>query len=123
QVENCPPQHPTPKRKERTMSVKISEVKMTDGTQRVKVESPYHPDFPAKAKALNGEWNGMKKVWYFDPRTLPAVRTLVKDVYGMDPLATDSEPMVTVRIPVENDRRVDSKDWTDLGRILLSRPG
>jgi len=46
------------------------------------VTSPYHPDFPKRARSLGGKWAAPK--WVFDVRDEPRVRALCREVYGDD---------------------------------------
>lgn len=64
------------------MTVKISVVEVTSGKSRIKVESPYHPDFPKHAKNLGGKWNANDRVWLFDSRDEDSVRDLCRDCFG-----------------------------------------
>ncbi len=76
---------PEPKVKPRTITidkVKVSTVKMKDGSTMVKLESPYHPDLPSKARDLGGRWNPSKKAWYFDIRDEERVKELAQSIYG-----------------------------------------
>jgi hypothetical protein len=50
----------------------------------VTVRSPYHPDWPQRAKALGGQWDPGSKTWRFDPRDLDRVREALLDIYGWD---------------------------------------
>lgn len=81
-----------PKRRVTNISVE------TDG-DKVLTHTPYHPDFVAGAKKLNGKWNSMTKTWVFDARDEANVRKLCMDVYG-----TDGEDgvgdLVDVRVPL-----------------------
>lgn len=61
---------------------------------RIVVESPYNPEFPAKAKAIGGRWDGGRRAWTFDARDEARVRDLCREVYGTDGSPVD---LVTVR--------------------------
>jgi len=50
----------------------------------VTVRSPYHPDWPQRAKALGGRWDPGSKTWRFDPRDLDRAREALFQVYGWD---------------------------------------
>jgi len=65
----------------------------TEGTATT-VETPYHPDFPAKARQLGGKWDGSRKVWTFDSRDEERVRAVCREVYGTD---GTPEEVVTLR--------------------------
>ena len=51
---------------------------------RIAVRSPYHPNFPARARLLGGEWDAARHVWLFDPGDNDRVRSLCREVYGTD---------------------------------------
>ena len=48
------------------------------------VSSPYHPNFPARARLLGGEWDVARRVWMFDAREDDRVRSLCREIYGTD---------------------------------------
>ena len=51
---------------------------------RIIVSSPYHPNFPARARTLGGEWDAQRRVWVFDAGESERVKALCGDVYGED---------------------------------------
>jgi DNA repair protein RadC len=51
---------------------------------RIAVTSPYHPDFPSRARMLGGEWDGGLRVWLFDAGDRERVRNLCREIYGAD---------------------------------------
>src|SRR5271165_2687490 len=51
---------------------------------RIAVSSPYHPNFPARARFLGGEWDAQRHVWLFDVGEDDRVRSLCREVYGTD---------------------------------------
>jgi hypothetical protein len=57
---------------------------------RLVVTTPYHPDFPARARMLGGTWDGARRVWLFDVGEGERVKTLCREVYGTD----GSEPFL-----------------------------
>ncbi len=62
----------------------LSIVEEEDG--RIAVSSPYHPNFPARARALGGIWNAARRVWVFDAADHDRVRSLCREIYGTDGL-------------------------------------
>ena len=50
------------------------------------VSSPYDRKFVEKARLLGGAWSAESSKWRFSRDTLDAVRAVVKEVYGVDPL-------------------------------------
>jgi DNA repair protein RadC len=51
---------------------------------RIVVGTPYHPNFPARARLLGGDWDALKHVWIFDAREDDRVRSLCREIYGTD---------------------------------------
>src|SRR5271156_1311507 len=60
----------------------LSIVEEEDG--RIAVSSPYHPNFPARARSLGGIWNAARRVWVFDAADHDRVRSLCREIYGTD---------------------------------------
>ncbi len=53
---------------------------------RIAVSSPYHPNFPARARSLGGVWDARRRVWVFDAGDHDRVRSLCREIYGTDGL-------------------------------------
>ena len=53
---------------------------------RIVVGTPYHPNFPARARLLGGDWDALRHVWIFDAREDERVRSLCREIYGTDGL-------------------------------------
>jgi hypothetical protein len=51
---------------------------------RIAVSSPYHPNFPARARSLGGIWDTARRVWVFDAADLDRVKSLCREIYGTD---------------------------------------
>jgi DNA repair protein RadC len=62
--------------------VPLSIVEEEDG--RIAVCSPYHRDFPARARSLGGIWVASRRVWIFDAGDHDRVRSLCREIYGTD---------------------------------------
>jgi DNA repair protein RadC len=62
----------------------LSIVEEEDG--RIAVSSPYHPNFPARARTLGGIWDTARRVWVFDAADNDRVRSLCREIYGTDGL-------------------------------------
>lgn len=67
-------------------------IKISTVGQKIKVETPYHPDFHPAARLLGGRW--VAPAWLFDARDEQRVRDLCIDIWG-----TDGQPceLVTLR--------------------------
>ena len=57
-------------------------VSIVEQDGRLAVSSPYHPNFPARARLLGGEWDATRRVWIFDAREDDRVRSLCCEIYG-----------------------------------------
>jgi hypothetical protein len=45
---------------------------IVDEDGRLSVSSPYHPDFPLRARDIGGAWDAARHVWFSTPRTATA---------------------------------------------------
>ncbi len=80
----------------------LSIVEEEDG--RVAVSSPYHPNFPARARSLGGVWDTARRVWIFDAADLDRVRSLCGEIYGTDSLENGKNGKVPFSNPVGHGR-------------------
>jgi DNA repair protein RadC len=62
-------------------------VSIVEQDGRIAVSTPYHPNFPARARSLGGIWDAARRVWVFDAADHDRVRSLCREVYGTDGLA------------------------------------
>ncbi len=53
----------------------------------IAVSSPYHPDFPARARGLGGSWDAARRVWVFDANDRERVASLCREIYGTNATA------------------------------------
>jgi DNA repair protein RadC len=51
---------------------------------RIVVTSPYHPNFPARARGLGGSWDPVRRVWLFAAGDHERVKSLCHEIYGTD---------------------------------------
>src|SRR3954454_15107857 len=49
---------------------------------KIAVRSPYHPQFPARARQLGGTWDAGRLIWLFDAREEERVKALCEEVFG-----------------------------------------
>ena len=59
-------------------------VSIAEQGDRIVVGAPYHPNFPARARLLGGDWDALRHVWIFDAREDARVRSLCREIYGAD---------------------------------------
>ena len=59
-------------------------VSIVERDGRIIVSSPYHPNFPARARTLGGDWDAARRVWVFDATERDRVTSLCREVYGAD---------------------------------------
>jgi DNA repair protein RadC len=71
---------------------------------RIAVSTPYHPNFPARARSLGGVWDAARRVWVFDAGDHDRVRSLCREIYGTDRLENGS-PLPNPR-PLAGEGRV-----------------
>jgi hypothetical protein len=69
-------------------------VSMVEENGRLTLNSPYHPDFPARARMIGGTWDGQRHVWRFNAADRGRVETLCREIYGTD----GSEPFPAAAI-------------------------
>ncbi|HEU0156904.1 MAG TPA: DNA repair protein RadC [Stellaceae bacterium] len=58
---------------------------------RLIVTSPYHPNFPGRARTLGGSWDPERRVWLFEASDGERVRTLCREIYGPEGPVSDLE--------------------------------
>lgn len=78
----------------------MSTVSITTNNNTLQVSSPYHKDFPARARALGGKWAATSKTWHFDQRDEQAVRALCVEFFGTDGSAVLESDLVTLRVTI-----------------------
>ena len=59
-------------------------VSIVEENGRIAVSSPYHPNFPARARFLGGEWDAQRQIWMFDAKDDSRVQSLCREIYGTD---------------------------------------
>lgn len=77
------------------------------------IASPYNVEFVRRIKLSGGKWSAASKRWYVPEPALPAVRTMMAEVYG----ETDEGPAseyVTLTVKWLED------DWTVGGPVTLA---
>jgi DNA repair protein RadC len=71
---------------------------------RIAVSTPYHPNFPAKARSLGGIWDAAQRVWVFDAGDHERVKSLCREIYGMDGLENGKDGTVPFPNPAGRGR-------------------
>jgi hypothetical protein len=102
-------------------AVTLKPIKMQDGSQSLRLDSPYHPNLPARLRALGGKWNADKKTWYMPTDMEQQLRDLCVEFFSVDPMATPETDLVTVDVQAD-DLSYDDTCWL-FGREILRRPG
>ena len=59
-------------------------VSIVEQDGRLAVTTPFHPDFPARARFLGGRWDGAQRAWMFDAGERDRVTSLCREIYGTD---------------------------------------
>jgi len=93
-------------------------ITFTQTNGQIHVHSPYHPEFPAKARALGGKWES--GAWTFDARRIDLVRQALRSVYYYD-----DQECQKVDIEVRADARISegTDPLTSFGRVIASAWG
>lgn len=95
-------------------------ISITQTDKKITLDSPYHPDMPARARAIGGRWDRAKRHWCFDIRDADRVRELAFDIYGTDGSARVE--MVDVRVPLAwHARHHRGTEIYGFGRLLAKR--
>lgn len=95
----------------------MNEIRIETTATQIRVTSPYHPDWPARARQIDGKWNG--DAWLFDPRDEHRVRQLCREIYGTDGTPTNR---VTLRHSVTSAESNRRTLWL-YGREIADKPG
>jgi hypothetical protein len=104
--------------------ITITIAKNTRGEERCWLKSPYHPDLPAKARALGGRWVDAARQWSFDARDVERVRALCRDVYGEDGTEREEDrERYTLRVNVCAISDQNGPSLWFAGREIMRRPG
>jgi hypothetical protein len=57
-------------------------VSIVEQDGRLAVSTPFHPDFPARARFLGGRWDRARHAWIFDAGERDRVMLLCREIYG-----------------------------------------
>lgn len=109
-----------------TSAISARLVKLTNGTDRLWLTTPYNHEFARAARDLGGKWQAQSRVWSFDPRDGHRIAQVCRDIYGYDWLSLDASTLKTVRLTLRPDhRKVDqlttSTELWACGRQVLKR--
>jgi hypothetical protein len=103
-----------------TMTVSLKQVQMKSGTTQYRLDTPYNPAALPRLRALGGKWDASQRAWYFPLDLEAQLRQLCLDLFGIDPLATESAPTFSVHVDLS---LVCFDDTLYLfGRPVLNRP-
>jgi len=70
------------------------------GNGKIAITSPYNPTFVSRIKKAGGKWDGTSKTWVCDERTIEAVRSIMREVYGQD---DHPQELVNVKVTMSED--------------------
>jgi DNA repair protein RadC len=68
-------------------------VSIVERDGRIIVSSPYHPNFPARARTLGGNWDAVRRVWVFDTSERDRVASLCREIYGASGTGASDGPI------------------------------
>ena len=99
----------------------MSIVTITTANGKVVVSSPFHRDFPARARAIGGDFaRDGSKTWVFDARDESRARDLVREFFGTDGSPADTADLVTVHLDISDTAR--EREFYFAGRKIAERP-
>src|SRR5215831_16842038 len=90
----------------------LSIVEEEDG--RIAVSSPYHPDFPRRARSLGGIWDAARRMWIFDAADDDRVKSLCRDIYGAEAMENGEVGMAPFPNAVRHGRNEFAEGMTIL---------
>lgn len=97
------------------------DLEITDKT--ITVSSPYHPDFPSRARKLGGSWHSTSKTWTFDVRDLERVKELCRSIFGEDGTDEITLNVVTLRVTVTSEWHEERDSLFLAGRMIARAVG
>lgn len=104
------------------MNISMKVVPMIDGSTKIKLETPFHPDLPKRLSALGGGWSDIKRAWYLPADLEKEIRQVCLDIFQIDPMGDQPVDLVNVRIDISSlSLRVNTL-WM-FGRSVLRRMG
>lgn len=98
-------------------------IKVTQNEDISLIDSPYNGDFVSAIKKIGGaKWDKTKKVWKVPTESLPAVREIMRRIYGEDD-QTQTIERINLRLIVSKELSVLHGDVILLGRVLSHASG
>ena len=104
------------------MPIQMKTAQLKNGSRVINLETPFHPDLPARLRALNGKWNADQRVWQMPADLEAEVRQVCLDFFDIDPLAEVPTDLITVRVNVSF-LSLRQETLYLFGRAVLRRPG
>ena len=95
-------------------------IKIKIENEKAYIYAPYNKNFVQKIKKIRGIWNG--SAWVVNYAFVPAVREILKDIYGYDDTDTEIET-VTLRITFLESREEYHDDIRLFGKTIASAYG
>lgn len=87
------------------------------------IYTPYNTRFVSKIKTAGGRWSSAKKAWYVNAHNVEAVRTIMRQVYGVDDTSLASDKLVRVRITLSRELSECTGPVQLFGKIVASAFG
>lgn len=95
-------------------------IKIKIENEKAYIYTPYNKNFVQRIKKIRGIWNG--NAWVVNYAFVPAVREILKDIYGYDDTDTEIET-VTLRITFLESREEYHDDIRLFGKTIASAYG
>ena len=87
---------------------------------KIRIDTPYNPEFVAKVKTAGARWNPTVKAWEADERSAETVREIMREVYGQDDLPVE---LVDVVVTLTGSIWSDRAPVTLFGRTIATAWG
>jgi hypothetical protein len=94
------------------------EIEVTATTTAIEVRAPYHPDFPAAARRLDGIWSSTCRCWTFRAAQKEGVHALLSRIFGWTPAPSGATAVIRVTLDAWNARESEVRLT---GRTLAAR--
>ena len=78
------------------------EIEVTATATALEVRVPYHPEFPAAARRLDGVWSSICRCWNFRVAQKEGVYALLRQIFGWTPAPSGATATIRVTLDASN---------------------
>lgn len=100
----------------------MSVVKTTIENGQIRVSSPYHSEFPKRARQIGGSWQASSKLWVFPEELKELVIKTLNDYYGESGLDENIQ-YITLTLRALEDIKGHAEDVIVTGRHVVKAYG